>query len=525
MRRNRMILGLAILLAAPAGAAAAPMEHHDLASLWFLADEIVMGEEISHGTEGADWNEITTYRVSRSWKGELEVGAEIEVFDDVYRLAIEPTWDLSDPASPRRIDPPEREPCAILFLVPSPARLIEEGRFTREGLWMKVPSGMRILAAGKVYRFVQMSNPGAYGPVPQGDDPQDVLAGSLEPIEPMGLEAFEDELADAKAKAERADAALALTDATARNRALLDLLPPPRTFPPRAEVPQGGFPADALSMRLREEIARAGVTDDFLEAMGREVVGSFRTWSGRTFLEPDRSARGELLLAAALETGRARHQRTAALRVLADMPPWPAEDDENDPLVERLAPLLSDADPWVRAAAVEAVAAWLGNEEWKRTATRVLQPSLQAETDPDVLIEAAWDLMGRGMKDNLLDPLLRRGRRLVAAARPGPVDSASGAEVVLGYEFACRDAESQPYYVSVGAVATAADGREVRSSAEERLTTTTTTGAGRGISRFTFVEPLRSGTWQVALEVSISTRHEGPPRATATTAPIAVTVP
>ncbi|MBI5490400.1 MAG: HEAT repeat domain-containing protein [Deltaproteobacteria bacterium] len=525
MRRNRMILGLAALLAAPAGAGAAPMEHHDLASLWFLADEIVMGEEISHGTEGAEWNEITTYRVSRSWKGDLAVGAEIEVFDDVYRLTIEPTWDWSDPENPQRIDPPEREACAILFLKPAPARMIEEGRFTREGLWEKVPSGMRILAGGKVYRFVQMSNPGAYEPVPQGDDPQDVLVGNLRPIEPMDLLTFEGELADAKAKAERADAALALTDTATRNRALLDLLPPRQTFPPRAEIPQGGFPADALSMRLREEIAKTGVTDDFLEAMGREVVGSFRTWDGRTFLDPDRSARGELLLAAALEADRPRQQRTAALRVLADMPPWPAEDDENDPLVERLAPLLSDADPWVRAAAVDAVASWLGNEEWKWTAAEVLEPALRAETDAEVLIESAWDLMGHRMKDNLLDPLLRRGRRLVAAVRPGPIDPASGAAIVLGYELACRDSESEPYYVSSVAVATAADGTQVRSSAEERLTSTNTQGAGRGISSFTFDEPLGSGTWQVALEVSISARHEGPPRATATTAPIAVVIP
>jgi len=524
MKRTRTILGLAIWLAAP-GAPAAPMEHHDLASLWLLADEIVMGEEIAHGTEGAEWNEITTYRVSRSWKGNLAVGAEIEVFDDVYRLAIEPTWDLSDPANPQRIEPPEREPCAILFLERAPARMIEEGRFTREGLWEKVPSGMRILAGGKVYRFEQMSNPGAYEPVPQGDDPQDVLVGDLVPIEPMDLEAFDGELGDAKAKAERADAALALTDPVARNRALLELLPPRRTFPPQAEVPRGGFPADALSLRLREEIAKTGVTDDFLEAMGGDVVGSFRTWDGRTFLEPDRSARGELLLAATLETDRPRHQRTAALRVLADMPPWPREGDEQDPLVERLAPLLSDADPWVRAAAVDAVASWLGNEEWKWTAVEVLRPALQVETDAEVLIESAWDLMGHGMKDNLLDPLLRHARRVVAAVRPGPVDPTSGAGVVLGYELACRDSEGEPYYVSVVAVATGVDGTEVRSSAEERLTSTNTRGAGRGISSFTFDEPLGSGTWQVALEVSISARYEGPPRATATTAPVTVTVP
>ena len=127
MQRARSILGLAILLAAPA-ATAAPMEHHDLASLWFLADEIVMGEEVSHGVEGAEWNEITTYRVSRSWKGSLEVGAELEVFDDVYDLTIDPTWDSSDPANPRGST--AAGAARDLF---SPRRRMTRGRFARPG--------------------------------------------------------------------------------------------------------------------------------------------------------------------------------------------------------------------------------------------------------------------------------------------------------------------------------------------------------------------------------------------------------
>jgi hypothetical protein len=516
----------AFALIFPADALAAPMEQHDLASLWFEAGEVVMADEIAHGTEGADWNEITTYRVTRSWKGTLAVGAELEVFDDAYDLTIDPTWDVSDPENPRQVPGPEREPRAILFLVPSAPRMIAEGQFTRAGLWQKVPSGMRILADGKVYRFVQQSNPGAYEPFPQGDDPGDVLDGALEPVEPLDLAAFERELADAQARAERATTALAMTDPAARSAALLALLPPARTFPPRERPWPAGFPADDLSRQLREELAKRGDVGTFLEAMGRDVVGSFRTWDGRTFLDPGRTDRAGLLLDAAGEPSRPRHQRDAALRVLADDVPWPLEGEEGEPLLERLAPLLADADPWVRAAAVEATAAWLGGDaKWKWRAAELLETALEAETDADVLNTYAWSLMARGMKEQILDSHLRGERRVVLAARPGPSDPASGTELVLGYEFTCRDTQPAPYHLTFVAVAAGDDGTVVRSSSAEALSASSTTGAGRGIHRFRFDAPLTAGTWQVSLEAQLSARYQGPAVASTMSAPLALIVP
>jgi hypothetical protein len=394
----------AFALIFPADALAAPMEQHDLASLWFEAGEVVMADEIAHGTEGADWNEITTYRVTRSWKGTLAVGAELEVFDDAYDLTIDPTWDVSDPENPRQVPGPEREPRAILFLVPSAPRMIAEGQFTRAGLWQKVPSGMRILADGKVYRFVQQSNPGAYEPFPQGDDPGDVLDGALEPVEPLDLAAFE--------------------------------------------------------------------------------------------------------------------------RELADDVPWPLEGEEGKPLLERLAPLLADADPWVRAAVVEATAAWLGGDaRWKWRAAELLETALATETDADVLNTYAWSLMARGMKERILDSHLRGERRVVLAARPGPSDPATGAELVLGYEFTCRDTQPAPYHLTFVAVATDDDGTVVHSSSAEARSASSTTGAGRGIHRFRFDAPLTAGTWQVSLEAQLSARYQGPAVASTMSAPLALIVP
>ena len=250
---------------------------------------------------------------------------------------------------------------------------------------MKVPSGMRILAGGgstaSSSRATRRVRAGATWRRRPGED---VLVGDLEPVEPLSL-GRSSELADAKARAERRRSqrrsparrsATSPCSCCCRHRARF----------PAGRGAAGRLPADALSQRLTDEIAKTGILNDFLEAMGRDVVASFQPREGRFFLENERTARGEKMLAAAIETDRPRHQRVAALEVLAASPPWPDDDDENEPLVERLAPLLSDPDPWVRAAAIEAAASWLGNAEWKRAATRVLRPALEAETDAEVLI-------------------------------------------------------------------------------------------------------------------------------------------
>ncbi len=524
MRPTVRWVPLLLAVLAPAVAPAAPMDHYDLASLWFEAQQVVLADEVSHQYQLAEWNETTTYDVTKVWKGTLEVGARIEVFDDTYDLTLEPTWDTSDPQNLRQIPAPDREPRAILFLVPAPPRLVDEHRMTPEGLWMKVPSGMRVVADGKVYRFEQWNNPGPYQPVPQGATIDDGLEGSLERVAPVDLQTFERLLTEATVRAVRCTAALALPGPEPRNAALLALLPPARTFPPRERPHAMGFPRDALAQRLQQAIAESGDVDDFLEAMGRDVVGGFETFDGRRFLDPDRAARNEQLVAAALETDRPRYQRDAALRVLAD---WPGVDEANVPdYLERLAPLLADADPWIRAAAVDAVGRWLGAEgAAKRKARAVISAALETETDADVLNAYAWELMSHNEKSRLLDPRLRGERKLVLTLRPGPAAPASGGELLLGYGFTCRDREDWSVQLSLTAVAVAADGTERRSSSSEGAYATTTQGAGRGVWRFRFDEPLPSGTWQVHLEGAVAARRGGAAFAAATTRPLAVVVP
>jgi hypothetical protein len=528
MRRSLVLVALVGTALGTRTASAAAMHHTDLASLWFLAPVVVEAEEVSHQFEGAEWNETTTYRVTRTWKGDLEPDARIEVFDDTYRLELEPTWDDADPAGPRRVAAPERDTTRVyLFLEPAPARLIEEGRSTREGLWQKVPSGMRIVAGGGVYRFEQWNNPGAYQPVPQGEDPDDALVGTLEanpqPIDPA---TFEGQLQRAKARAELCATALALENVPLRNTTLLALLPARRTFPPRERPRPGGFPADLLSRRLREEIARSGDVDAYLEAMGRDVVEAWGSFDDRTFVEPDRVGRSEELLAAALDAGRALHQRDAALRVLGNNVNGSLDEEAQRSWLERVGVLLGDPSPWIRAAAVEAVGSWLSLVEapGKAVARRLLAGALETEDDAEVLNAYAWKLMGQGLKSRLLDPRLRGERRLVLAARPGPADPADGSELVLGYGYVLRDREEQ-LAMTLVAVATLADGTTIRSASAEAAETTTTTGAGRGLYRFRFEPPLPAGECRVALEASLSLRPGGVAALQATSPALTVAIP
>lgn len=508
---------------------AAPMEHHDLATLWFLAEEVVEAQEVAHGFELAEWNETTTYRVERTLKGTLAVEAEIVVFDDAWSTRIEPRWDYSDSENPRQLPAPAFEGRVYLFLTAAAPRMIAEGRYTREGLWQKVPSGMRLVAEGRIWRFEQWSNPGGYRPVPQGHDPQDVLVGSLEPNpQPLDVATFERELERARLRAEACAAVLAVSDARARNALLLTLLPPPRSFPPAQRIDGGGFPADGLSERLRAAIAESGDFDAYLEALGRDVRSVFQEFDGRRFIDVDRAGRLESLVAAAADPDQPRHRRDAALRVLADFGLWRGgPEEEEHGRQRRLTALLSDADPWIRAAAVEAVATYLAAEGvLRREAAAALEAAFETETDPEVLLSGAWATMRRDMKTRLLDPVLRGERKLVVAVRRAPVAPTVGSgELLLGYEAAWREREQNPS-LAFTATAVAADGTAGVVASTEVVQAMTSTGIARGFVRVRFAEPLAAGTWRVTLTVSARARHDAAQAfAEAAAAPVSVLAP
>jgi hypothetical protein len=509
MDRSLPAFALLALFAAAAPVAAAPMEHHDLATLWFLSEQVVEAQEVAHGFELAEWNETTTYKVTRRWKGTLAVDAEIVVFDDAYSTRIEPSWDYSDPEQPRQIPAPALDGRVYLFLTAAAPRLIAEGQSTREGLWQKVPSGLRLVAEGRVWRFEQWSNPGGYRPVPQGDDPQDVLVGTFEPPpQPIDVATFEVELASARGRAEACAKVLAVSDPGLRNALLLMLLPQPRFFPAVLPIDGAGFAADGLSERLRFAIAESGEFDAYLEALGRDVRSAFQEFDASRFIDLDRVGRVEAFVAAAVDADQARHRRDAALRVLADFGPWRVEDGEGEhDWLTRLSALLSDADPWIRAAAVDAVASYLAAEgALRRDAVAALETALESETDAEVLMAAAWALQRRDQKTRLLDPLLRDERKLVVAARGAPLPVAAGAsEVLLGYQATWRERE-QPPLLAFTAAAVGPDGAARVVEGVEAVQAMTSNGIARGFVRVRLAGPLPAGSCRVTLTVAARNR-------------------
>ncbi len=507
---------VALLLTWSVPALAAPMQHHDLASLWFLADHVIVATEVSSQHRIEEWNTTTTYRADRILKGDLAAGAEVEVYDDAYSGELAPLYDWSDPAAPVQLPVPELEPQVYLFIEPSAPRLISEGVTDGEGLYQKVPSGIRVLAGGGVYRVEQWSNPGAYRPVPQGPDPEEFL-GLLLPSEvhPLSPEAFEVELREAAHRAQKCAMALAIEDPAERNATLLQLLPPARTFPNPVTVPGGGFATDALSIQLQRAIGETGDLDAYLEAMGRDVVSSMWGFDGRGFLDPAREVRGLWLLEAAEDRTRPSHQRDAALRIIADNA-FALSEMEGEG-IDRLGALLSEPNPWVRVAAVRALGS-RGQGDHATTVVDRLIEGARGERSPEVLMAYGAQLRTLDAKVDRLDPILASDRSLVLAIRPGPRPARGGAALTFGYAFLVQHHEWSPTVTlsatavtDAGAVRTSEDGRFVSASGGQDL--------GHGLVHVPFEPPLEPGTWLVSLKAELEPYEIARP-ALATTSPM-----
>lgn len=509
-----LLLLLCISWALPT--AAAPMQHHDLASLWFLAEYVVTAEQVSQQHRIEEWNTTTTYRVDRVLKGDIQAGAEVEVYDDAYSLEIPPQYDYSDPAAPVQVPASELEPMVYLFLEDAPPRLIAEGVTDGEGLHQKVPSGLRVVAGGGVYRMEQWSNPGAYRPVPQGPDPEEML-GYLLPseVQALSVEAFEVELREAAHRAQKCAMALSIPDPGERNATLLQLLSPPRQFPRSTRVPQGGFASDALSVKIQHAVGESGDLDAYLEAMGRDVEASMWAFDGRSFLEPAREVRGLWLIEAAEDRSRPSHQRDAALQVIAQNSFALSELGAEG--IDRLAALLEEPNPWVRAAAVRALGSRAQGDR-ARSVVNHLVAGARKERSPEVLVAYGRQLRTVDAKIDRLDPVLASDRSLVLAARPGPRPPLDGAAMTLGYAFVVQHHEWSPT-LTLSATAVDAEG-EVRTSASTRLVSASGgQDVGHGLAEISFDPPLEAGAWLVSLRAHLEP-YEIERAALETTAPM-----
>lgn len=351
------------LLGAISPAGAAMMSHHDLSSLVYDSQVVVRAERVG-GTDDQG-----QYRVTRVLTGGgLAAGATVTVEHTCYEL---------HGAAYVGIRLPPLEPTTVLFLMRDP--------LDASALRL-VPSGLRILAGGKVYRFEQWSNPGCYVPVPQGPDPDD-LEGETPPAAQLDLSRLEAAVARAVARVARVRAALALTDAAARRTALLALLPPPRDRGVPESGRGNGFFEDRLAAHLFDDLLRAGDVVGALEVHAR--MHGMRPWLAREVTD-------ERLMAEVMAPGAPVHRRAAAVELIR-LPPA-------EVATELVQLARADASPEVRAAAYARLGALSGtssDDDWARRKRRLrgvlsglLRERAAAETSPLVrlaLIGAAED--------------------------------------------------------------------------------------------------------------------------------------
>lgn len=348
------VVALTALVVGTPPAQGAMMTHHDLASLVDASQVVVLAER----TGGTD--DLGEYRVTRVLAGSgLVAGATVRVAHQCYELRGAPHMGVPMPAL---------DPTAVLFLARDPGDA---------AALRLVPSGLRIFAAGRAYRFEQWNNPGCYVPVPQGRDPEDLL-GASPPAAALDRGGLEAAIARAVARVARVRAALASNDVAARRTALLALWPAPRELLPEARVGAGFF-EDGLAHRVFEELLRRGDVPTALEVLAR--MRGLRPW-----LAGD--VEDERLLAEARAPDAPAHRRAAAIELI------------RLPSAEVMAGLVelarADAAPEIRAAALQRLAGLAGtssDEDWARrkrrlrgTLSRLLRAQLATETAPLVRI-------------------------------------------------------------------------------------------------------------------------------------------
>lgn len=326
---------------------AAALFHHDLTSLALDSDAIVLARVTGTRTEG--YREFRSHEVLRAYAGELVAGELIEV--EYGSLSLEPSW-----GSPYGDTPPSDE--VVLFL----------RRSERAGSWWLTPSGLRVFADDRVYRFEQRDNPGPYLPTPQGHDPYDVLD---DPRGGPGLTRaeFEPELLAAIDRATLVRAALAKVDTPEGRAQLLEFVGP-------AWGDDHDQPCSLGELWRYEDIVVSKILDAF-EAGGHnaellDAISRLR-YDETLYLQ----RRGDELpgwVAVARDLAQPLHRRLAALTLLRVRLRVRLRSGAPPQTLAALVELLDDPDPRIRAA-VAAISPGPGEltPDWEQAIVRRLQ--------------------------------------------------------------------------------------------------------------------------------------------------------
>lgn len=363
----RMLIVLAVLCAAPF-ADAAMLSHLDLRSLFLSSEQVFEGKRISERTL-ASGGRATTFEVVRSYKGSAKKGERIEVNGpSAYAFA-----GMGE-ASARQAVPE----VLVLFVTKAPAP-------PGDPPWHITLSGVRMVQAGKAFRFEQHSNPGPYVPVPHRRDPFDLL-GLPGAGDQLTAAQLHDNLEEGRDAAHAVERALLISDADKARAALVASIGPPIEARAHASVAaDAGFFRDIAATRILRRLAQLDDLDGVLEAWSRLWIGEPRV----SWPEP---MSAERFLAAAEDPARATRRRVAALRILGGMPAAHTEE-----VATRVVKLLGDTAPIVRAE----VASWFDNRDAPETVAPALVAAWKTEQHHRVRHALLVTMLRLGVGDQL----------------------------------------------------------------------------------------------------------------------------
>ncbi|MEM7235694.1 MAG: hypothetical protein AAF517_26215 [Planctomycetota bacterium] len=285
-QRSYVVLCLAVLSLARVNAATVVLFQHDLPSLVHASKYVVVAERLPKSRTAKE----TPFRVTRVLKGPMLSGRKIDVLVEDYDLTTR--GDLSF----------DNE--TILFLAAH-----------RDGdSFVVVPSGMRVVAKGRVYRVsLQQQQQGnlpqprqVYGPVPQEREPDD---DRLSPRGgnwgPVTRQEFEGDLKRAIRRVVALELALRNEKGSARREKLSRLLGAPRLISPLGEI----FWSPGVDL-VTAQVQSAFVAEMDLRGV-LEAVSRTRSWFGLPYRSPLLTA--DALVAAALNAKFPVHCRSTAI--------------------------------------------------------------------------------------------------------------------------------------------------------------------------------------------------------------------
>ncbi len=441
----------------------AQMSHHDLASLFFLADLIVVAEA---GPQHEGTPPTRTFHVRQVLKGEGPRDATLQVID------LAPAWRLDTPA-------PEQ---AVLFLRPPHP--------DHAGIRVPVSGGMLLVDGDQSYRLVQENNPGPYVAVALGHDPDDVL-GWERPERGLPPRELEAALTAAASRATAASQALALEEGPAQRQALLALLPPRRTFPPPMRHLVPGTYRNALAEALIAAIAASDDHAAFVDAMGRDLAYPLRHRHLSSLRATLVGARLDFLRATALDPSQPTSSRAAAVSTMALTACDVIEDTDLDTLAE----LAARHETWVAVAAVTTLEALSKCDQHRSDARKRLAEAAAENADGHVRVAIAQGLSNidaRRKSSSDGDPWaalfasLPRGERLpMLVMQPGPRQALPATTLDFGFRYALPSGHPQQMRQIV-ALAHLSDGTTQRSEPGRYHWH----GRGRGLAAFDFHPPI-----------------------------------